>query len=207
MDERTPQELVREVRDARAEVARDIQELQSKAEGALKELPRAAKRTSLGVTLGVGAAAVSVAIIAILGRSHTPHRRAGRAHKTSKRVLLTVLLGVVFLGLKFSEYAQKWNEHEVPGLNFQPDPAKFMGVPPQKIELFLCFYFFMTGLHALHMIVGIGVLTVMAILSWRGKVSAEHYNRIEVSGLYWHFVDIIWIYLFPLLYLITGTRH
>lgn len=133
--------------------------------------------------------------------------RVGKRKRLVFFLLLTVLLGVIFLGLKFSEYAQKWNEHEVPGLNFQPDPAKFMGVPPQKIELFLCFYFFMTGLHALHMIVGIGVLTVMAILSWRGKVSAEHYNRIEVSGLYWHFVDIIWIYLFPLLYLITGTRH
>jgi Cytochrome c oxidase subunit III len=60
---------------------------------------------------------------------------------------------------------------------------------------------------ALHMIVGIGLLSVMAILTWLGKISVEHYNRIEVSGLYWHFVDIIWIYLFPLLYLITGNRH
>ena len=62
----------------------------------------------------------------------------------------------------------------------------------------------MTGLHALHMIIGIGLLTVMAILAWRGKISRENYNRVEVSGLYWHFVDIIWIYLFPLLYLIGG---
>jgi len=68
----------------------------------------------------------------------------------------------------------------------------------------MCFYFFMTGLHALHMIIGIGLLTVMAILAWRGKISRENYNRVEVSGLYWHFVDIIWIYLFPLLYLIGG---
>jgi cytochrome c oxidase subunit 3 len=62
----------------------------------------------------------------------------------------------------------------------------------------------MTGLHALHMIIGIGLLTVMATLAWRGKISRENYNRVEVSGLYWHFVDIIWIYLFPLLYLIGG---
>jgi cytochrome c oxidase subunit III len=77
--------------------------------------------------------------------------------------------------------------------------------------MFFCFYFFMTGLHALHMIIGIGVLTVLTIMAHRGRFTPEYYAPLEVSGLYWHFVDIVWIFLFPLLYLIggryTGAGH
>jgi cytochrome c oxidase subunit 3 len=116
----------------------------------------------------------------------------------------TILLGIIFLGLKFTEYAHKWHEQLVPGLNFHPAAESLRGAPQHAVELFMCFYFFMTGLHALHMIIGIGVLGVMAILAWRGKISPANYNRVEAAGLYWHFVDIIWIYLFPLLYLVGG---
>jgi cytochrome c oxidase subunit 3 len=70
--------------------------------------------------------------------------------------------------------------------------------------LFFCFYFFMTSVHALHMVIGVGVLTVLTIMAWRGKFSPQRCNAVEMSGLYWHFVDIIWIFLFPLLYLIGG---
>jgi cytochrome c oxidase subunit 3 len=70
--------------------------------------------------------------------------------------------------------------------------------------MFFCFYFFMTGLHALHMIIGIGVLTVLTIMAHRGRFTPEYYAPLEVSGLYWHFVDVVWIFLFPLLYLIGG---
>jgi cytochrome c oxidase subunit 3 len=62
----------------------------------------------------------------------------------------------------------------------------------------------MTGMHALHMIIGFGIMTVMLVLSLRGRFSSEYYVPIEVTGLYWHFVDIIWIFLFPLLYLVGG---
>jgi cytochrome c oxidase subunit 3 len=106
--------------------------------------------------------------------------------------------------MKFTEYLHKWKEHMVPGLNFHPALESLRGAPERTVEMFMCFYFFMTGLHALHMIIGIGLLTIMAILARRRKISRENYNRVEVSGLYWHFVDIIWIYLFPLLYLIGG---
>ncbi len=119
-------------------------------------------------------------------------------------LLLTILLGIAFLGIKFTEYSHKWHEQMVPGLNFHPSLEELRGAPGNAVELFLCFSFFMTGLHALHMIIGIGLLSVMAILAWRGKITRENYDRIEVSGLYWHFVDIVWIYLFPLLYLIGG---
>jgi cytochrome c oxidase subunit III len=135
---------------------------------------------------------------------------AVHAAREGKRAMLiaflsaTIVLGIAFLGLKFTEYSHKWHEQMVPGLNFHPAMENLRGAPGHAVELFMCFYFFMTGLHALHMIIGIGLLSVMAILAWRGKISAENYNRVEVSGLYWHFVDVIWIYLFPVLYLIGG---
>jgi cytochrome c oxidase subunit 3 len=68
--------------------------------------------------------------------------------------------------------------------------------------MFFYLYFAMTGLHAIHMIAGIGVVAVMTILAGRGRFTAAYYTPLEVAGLYWHFVDIVWIFLFPLLYLV-----
>jgi cytochrome c oxidase subunit 3 len=119
-------------------------------------------------------------------------------------LLLTMALGMVFLGIKSYEYYTKWEHFLVPGLRFAPTEALPASVTLPNLQLFFCFYFFMTALHALHMIIGLGVMTVMVIMSWRGRFSPEYYAPIEVSGLYWHFVDIIWIFLFPLLYLIGG---
>jgi cytochrome c oxidase subunit III len=87
-----------------------------------------------------------------------------------------------------------------PGLHFT-----YGGPYASRVELFFCFYFLMTGVHALHMIVGEGVMTVLLIMAWRGAFSTERHNPIEMFGLYWHFIDIIWIFLFPLLYLL-GAR-
>ena len=77
-------------------------------------------------------------------------------------------------------------------------------VRPPQVELFFVFYFVLTGLHALHMLIGLGVLTVLLIRSRTGRYSAGYHTPIELAGLYWHFVDIVWIFLFPLLYLV---RH
>ena len=79
-----------------------------------------------------------------------------------------------------------------------------MNAPLAHVELFFWFYFIMTGVHALHMIIGLGILAVLVIMASRHKFSAQYYSPVEVSGLYWHFVDIVWIFLFPLLYLIGG---
>jgi cytochrome c oxidase subunit 3 len=135
---------------------------------------------------------------------------AVHAAQTGKRkalvfyLLLTMTLGAVFLGIKSYEYVQKWNHFLVPGLRFAPTEVLPSGVTLQNLQLFFCFYFFMTALHALHMIIGLGIMTVLVVMSTRGRFSPEYYAPIEVSGLYWHFVDIIWIFLFPLLYLIGG---
>jgi cytochrome c oxidase subunit 3 len=114
--------------------------------------------------------------------------------------VLTMVLGSVFLGIKMYEYHHKFVEGLVPGVMF-----RFPGPEAAHAEIFFCLYFAMTGLHALHMIVGLGVLAVMLVLGARGRFGPHYHNPIECSGLYWHFVDIVWIFLFPLLYLIG--RH
>lgn len=115
-------------------------------------------------------------------------------------LLLTMLLGAAFLFIKFTfEWTHDWTEGLVPGLHFT-----YNGLHAPGVQLFFCFYFFMTGLHALHMFIGLGILTTLTVMAYRGRFNAEYYAPLEVSGLYWHFVDIVWIFLFPLLYLIGG---
>jgi cytochrome c oxidase subunit 3 len=112
-------------------------------------------------------------------------------------IVATMILGASFLGVKVIEYADKFEHHLVPGPNFV-----WEGKYPAGAEMFYSLYFCMTGLHALHMIIGLGIMTVIAIMAWRGTFDEEYFTPVEVSGLYWHFVDIVWIFLFPLLYLI-----
>jgi cytochrome c oxidase subunit III len=115
-------------------------------------------------------------------------------------LLLTTVLGLVFLGIKFYEYHTKFEEHLVPGSSF-----KFEDSLAQPAEIFFSFYFAMTGMHAVHMIIGIGLLTALVLQARRGRFSALYHTPVELTGLYWHFVDIVWIFLFPLLYLLG--RH
>jgi cytochrome c oxidase subunit 3 len=131
-------------------------------------------------------------------------------------LLLTILLGLVFLGVKADEYHEKWEKHHVPGLNFSVND--FVHVNPaypedkalpldmaEKTQVYFSLYFAMTGMHALHMIVGISILIILVIRARQDAYTEGHMTTIENFGLYWHFVDIVWIFLFPLLYLIS--RH
>jgi cytochrome c oxidase subunit III len=131
---------------------------------------------------------------------------AGRWELTVLFLGLTLVLGVAFLGIKATEYYIEYEESLIPGLRFDADEwtRGHEPVSPRYAALFFVFYFLMTGLHALHMVVGLGILTVLAVLAWRGRFSQAYYTPVELAGLYWHFVDIVWIFLFPLLYLI---RH
>ena len=137
------------------------------------------------------------------------------AAQTSRRFLLiamlvlTMLFGVTFLGIKGIEYKDKFEEHHVPGASFNFH-EKIPGHPdqyanPRHAQIFFSLYFIMTGLHALHMIIGLGLFAWLLVMAWRGRFTPEYYTPLEMGGLYWHFVDIVWIYLFPLLYLID--RH
>lgn len=121
----------------------------------------------------------------------------GRPQLLVRCLLLTMLLGLVFLGFKGYEYWHKYHAGLVPGFTFS-----YTGPYARHVELFLTFYFAMTGLHALHMLIGLGVLAVLVGLARRGHFSAQYHTPVEMVGLYWHFVDIVWIFLYPLLYLI-----
>jgi len=131
---------------------------------------------------------------------------AVRAAQTSKPrgtqvgwLAATIVFGLAFLGVKAIEYTDKFVHHHVPGPYFH-----WEGHYPKPAEQFYSLYFAMTGLHALHMVIGVGIMLVIAVMAWRNTFDDEYYTPVEVAGLYWHFVDIVWIFLFPLLYLIGG---
>lgn len=115
---------------------------------------------------------------------------------------ITLALGIAFIAIKGTEYFIEYQEHLVPAVNFDPSKAGEGVADPMRVELFMIFYFIMTLIHATHMIIGAGLLTYL-LCAVSGKRFLElHPNRVEVIGLYWHFVDLVWIFLFPLLYLV-----
>ena len=197
--------------------------------------------------------------VVLIGSSLTM-AMAVRCAQTNQRkptvtwLIVTMILGTVFLGVKVIEYADKFEHHHVPGPNFvwEAHPGGEAGVGTaspavrggegaaggqgtggqgtagtdhsapaapathaagaasdpalqQYTQIFFSLYFTMTGLHALHMIIGIGIMMVITWMAWQGKFDAHYYTPVEMTGLYWHFVDIVWIYLFPLLYLIDRS--
>lgn len=127
--------------------------------------------------------------------------QAGKRKSTTIGLLsVTAIGGIVFLCIKFIlEWRTDYLHHMVPGINFD-----YAGPHASHVQLFFLLYFFMTGLHALHVMIGIGILLALIYLTWRGRFSPRYYSPLEVAGLYWHFVDIVWIFLFPLLYLMGG---
>ncbi len=134
------------------------------------------------------------------------HRRAALV----RFLLATLVLGLAFLGVKAIEYTHDFHEGLVPGTTtFHPSADLVAswasrGIEPKHVELYFVFYFVLTGLHAVHMIIGMGVLALQAWLAHRDWFTRHYATPIEVTGLYWHFVDIVWIFLFPMLYLL---RH
>ena len=134
--------------------------------------------------------------------------RVGRQKMLMTCLTLTIVLGATFLGLKALEYYSDYEDFLVPGLRFRPGEWTELTPPanPQHVQLMLAFYYIMTGLHAVHMLVGMGLLVWLVLRARQGMLTPVRYMAIEVIGLYWHFVDIVWIFLLPLLYL-TGTHH
>ena len=172
--------------------------------------------------------------VVLIASSFTMAMSVWSAQTSRKRLLpffllLTLILGCVFLGIKYVEYRQKFDHHLVPGHSFDityrvnhPSPAddpKELAAERKELQegfaadpdlnahsqLYFSLYFGMTGLHALHMIVGAGLLIWLIQQSVKRRFVAEYNTPVEMVGLYWHFIDIVWIYLFALLYLIN--RH
>jgi len=192
--------------------------------------------TSIDVTWGF------VNTLVLIGSSLTMALAVSAAQRGARRgaqlfIVLTMILGTVFLGIKGIEYHQKYVEHHIPGGIFgrfdavsnypgqEPNIAEEVAKEKERVEklspeaaeqaskqiakqteIFFCFYFAMTGLHALHMIIGLILMTWLLVQVQRLNIGPEYYTPVELSGLYWHFVDIVWIYLFPLLYLINRTH-
>jgi cytochrome c oxidase subunit 3 len=164
--------------------------------------PAAFAAGSREMLIWAGATNTAVLITSSLTMALAVHAaQTGNRRLLMSFLIVTMLLGCVFLGVKAFEYYTEIKAHHVPGAGFQFEPQALR----QNAQLFFSLYFVMTGLHALHMIIGLGLMSFMLWWAWNGTITKEYYNPIEVSGLYWHFVDIVWIFLFPLLYLIG--RH
>jgi len=147
--------------------------------------------------------------------------QVGRRQPQILCLVLTLILGLAFLGIKAVEYSTKYEDRLIPGQlfpgnSFGPEVAHagdtdhhklhmLPGATLRQVEMFYWIYFAMTGMHALHMIIGAGLLSFLIYFSVKGRYGPEYHSPVEVIGLYWHFVDIVWIFLFPLLYLLG--RH
>jgi cytochrome c oxidase subunit 3 len=156
----------------------------------------------------LGAFNTAVLIFSSLTMALAVHAAAqGRSKPIARWLAATILLGSVFLGVKVVEYHQKWEDQLIPGLRWGPaellgTELHLSGAQLDHAQLYFSLYFGLTGLHALHMIVGIPILVWIALRASRGDFSPQYHTPVELTGLYWHFVDIVWIFLFPLLYLI-----
>ena len=167
--------------------------------------------------------------VVLLGSSYTVvlsvhAAQTGQQRRLQMFIVLTMLLGLAFLAIKFTEYGIDIHEGVVPvpevvdatgkhvsGFNTEAfkeaDPKRYEDVTADflnHVRLFLTFYYVMTGLHATHMVIGLGLFTWLLVEARRGAFTPEHHVPVELVGLYWHFVDVVWIFLFPLLYLMRG---
>ena len=165
----------------------------------------AAASSSLDITLGT----VNTAVLICSSLTVVMAVRAAQLDKRKEQVIylaLTLVLGLAFLGIKGVEWYQKYEEHHIPGRSFSADDLirdyPQIHIDPRPEQIYFSLYFAMTGLHAVHMIIGVGIFVFLTYYAWKGRYTSKYYTPIEIGGLYWHFVDIVWIYLFPLLYLI-----
>jgi len=171
--------------------------------------PHAFEMASAALTWQIGAGNTLVLLVSSLTMALAVHHAR---HDERRRVLwclgLTAILGLLFLSLKAVEYAIDYRDALVPGWRFDESEWVRKGLTPAQtgnVQLFLIFYWIMTGIHALHMLIGIAAAGIVFFLARRGTFSSSYYTPIDAVGLYWHFVDIVWIFLLPMLYL-PGTH-
>lgn len=123
-----------------------------------------------------------------------------RRQDVAKYLIATIVLGLAFVGIKMYEWYSHYEHGLLPYWNFTHEFHNPDVLP--EVELFFGLYFAMTGLHALHMLIGVGIFLVLVRFARQGRLGADWYSPAETAGLYWHFVDVVWIFLFPLFYLI-----
>ncbi|MDG2307210.1 MAG: cytochrome c oxidase subunit 3 family protein [Candidatus Binatia bacterium] len=153
------------------------------------------------LSLGLGALNTLVLLTSSLTMARAVHAAQAETRQAQFKWLgMTILLGLAFLTVKAFEYSSKFAEALVPGDHFG-----FSGPHAAQHELFMSFYFALTGLHAVHMIIGIAILSVLLLMARQDRFRHDYFTPVEMTGLYWHFVDLVWIFLFPMLYLLG--RH
>ncbi len=123
--------------------------------------------------------------------------QVNKQKQSAMYLVATLLLAVTFLVIKYFEYSHKIHLGQLPGKYYT-----YTGVEGTNPHIFFSLYFMMTGLHGLHVVVGMGLITWVLIRTLKGRFSSAYYTPVEMTGLYWHLVDLIWIFLFPLFYLI-----
>ena len=160
----------------------------------------AAASNHLNITLG-GINTVVLIVSSLTMALAVYYAQTGKRRPQVMFLVVTLLLGLTFLVIKAFEYADKFRDNLFPGASFHWEGAG----DPDQVQMFYWIYFAMTGLHALHMVIGIGILLYLIYFARKGRYTPEYHSPVEISGLYWHFVDIVWIFLFPLLYLLG--RH
>jgi cytochrome c oxidase subunit 3 len=152
---------------------------------------------SAGMDHALGAINTAVLICSSFTMALAVHSaEVGRRKLLALFLVLTMIIGAVFLGIKFTEYYLHYEEHKVPGVWFEESAPG-----AAQIQMFYVFYFIMTCLHATHMFVGEGVLFVLLMRTLMGTFTAEYHTPIEIGGLYWHFVDIVWVFLYAIFYI------
>jgi cytochrome c oxidase subunit III len=186
-----------------------------------------------GLNVWLGTINTVVLLTSSLAMAMAVHNGATGDRRLQLRYLyLTMGFGLLFMCIKGFEYYEEYREHLVPGAGFSTHALKGLpdghgashGNPAearttaatasvlvvsqstfvrQRAQLFFVYYFFMTGVHLLHMVVGIGLVTWVILLARRGRFTPTYHVPLEVVGLYWHFIDIVWVFLYPLLYLVA----
>jgi len=169
--------------------------------------PAAFASTSLHMDPMFGAINTAVLIVSSLSMALAVRAaRLGEQKALQILLLVTIFFGLCFLGVKAIEYHAHWVDNKVPLFaghwNYSEEPQF-----ARQAQILFCFYFFMTGFHAVHMLVGVVLMLTIFMMARRGKFGPTYFTPVEISGLYWHFVDIVWIFLFPLLYLIGRTKN
>lgn len=165
--------------------------------------PKAFAEASGAMLIKFGTANTFILICSSLTMALSVHAaQMGKRKLLVTLLVVTALLGAAFLINKGFEYHQEWVEHHVPGPGFEfPESSD-----PRHAQIFFSLYFIMTGIHTVHLIIGAFVVLTLAFFAWKGHYAPEYHTPIENVGLYWHFVDIVWVFLYPMIYLVAH-RH
>ncbi|MFL6514581.1 MAG: cytochrome c oxidase subunit 3 [Chthoniobacterales bacterium] len=163
--------------------------------------PAAFAQASRHTLIAFGGTNTAVLLISSTVMAFAVRAAAQKRRKVSALLLLlTASLGLVFLIIKGFEYAREIHERLLPGAGFHIDTAD-----PAHAEMFFYIYWLMTGVHALHVTIGVLFIMLFAVRTWLWNAFHDRNTAVELLGLYWHFVDIIWVFLFPLIYMVD--RH